>query len=107
MSILSLMVVALIGEAVWETLKMTWDKGKISIDRIGALVIGLVLAFVTGLDMLKLLDISSKVSPAGIILTGVLISRGSNFMHDLLVAVNSIQVSSKITSITPIDEVKQ
>ena len=107
MSILSLMVVALIGEAVWETLKMTWDKGKISIDRIGALVIGLVLDFVTGLDMLKLLDISSKVSPAGIILTGVLISRGSNFMHDLLVAVNSIQVSSKITSITPIDEVKQ
>jgi hypothetical protein len=95
MSILSLIVVALIGEAVWETLKMTWDKGKISVDRIGALVIGLVLAFVTGLDMLKLLDITSTGSYIGMFLTGILISRGSNFMHDLLAAVNNVQVNSK------------
>jgi len=98
MSILSLMVVALISEAVWETLKMTWQQGKISIDRIGALVIGLVLAFVTGLDMLKLLDISSRISPIGIILTGILISRGSNFIHDLLGSINNIQVSSRATN---------
>ena len=107
MSILSLIVVALIGEAVWETLKMTWQKGKVSIDRIGALIIGLGLAFVTGIDMLKLLDISSRITPIGVILTGILISRGSNFMHDLIAAVNNIQVSSKVDSISSTMEVKK
>lgn len=97
MSIFCLIIVALISEAVWETIKMTWQHGKINIDRIGALATGLILAFITGIDMLYLLNISSKISPIGIILTGILISRGSNFIHDLLGAVNNVQTNSKST----------
>ena len=104
MDILSLIVVALISEAIWETIKMTWQQGKINIDRIGALVIGLLLAFVTGLDMLKLLNISSRISPVGIFLTGILISRGSNFIHDLLSSISNVQINTKATSILQINK---
>lgn len=95
MSLLSLIVAALISEAVWETLKMTWQQGKVSIDRIGALTVGIVLAFVTGLDMLKLLDLGTTVPYVGIVLTGILISRGANFMHDLLNTINNIHITTK------------
>jgi len=40
--LLIIIMIALIAESVWETLKMTWQEGKISIDRIGALVVALI-----------------------------------------------------------------
>lgn len=91
MSILSLIVLALIGEATWETLKMVWQTGKISVDRIGSMVIGLLLAVGSGLDLMALIGIPLKVPYAGLILTGLLISRGSNFVHDLLVKIANIK----------------
>jgi len=82
--ILKLIVLALIGEALWETLKMTWQQGKFSIDRIGALIVGLLLAIGTGLDLFALVQIPLNIPCLGMVLTGVLISRGANFVHDLL-----------------------
>lgn len=81
---LKLIVLALIGEALWETLKMTWQQGKFSIDRIGALIVGLLLAIGTGLDFFSLVQIPLNIPYLGMALTGVLISRGANFVHDLL-----------------------
>lgn len=87
--VLILVVLALVGESVWETLKMTWQDGKISTDRIGALVVGLLITFGTGLDILALIDIPAKIPFLGMVLTGILISRGSNFIHDLLIKVSN------------------
>ncbi len=84
MQILQLVVLALIGESVWETLKMVWQEGKLCIDRVGALVIGLLVAFVTGADILALINMPAFVPYVGIALTGILISRGANFVHDLI-----------------------
>ena len=88
MEILTLIILALLCEAVWETLKMTWQDNKVSIDKIGALLIGLTIAFVTGADLLALVNIPSLVPYVGVVLTGVLISRGSNFIHDFLKKIN-------------------
>lgn len=88
--LLVIVVVALIAESVWETLKMTWQEGKISIDRIGALVVALLLAIGTRLDLLSLLDIKTSIPYLGVVLTGILISRGSNFIHDLLVKIGQV-----------------
>ena len=78
-------IIALIAESVWETLKMVWQQGKVSIDRIGALIISLVICIGTKLDILSLLEINNTIPFLGIILTAILISRGSNFVHDLIV----------------------
>lgn len=84
MSIITLLVLAIIVESVWETLKMTWQDGKVSIDRIGALVVALVVAIATNFDMLALVKVDSSIPFLGVVLTGILLSRGSNFIHDLI-----------------------
>lgn len=97
MNILSLIVLALIGEAVWETLKLTWQGGKISVDRVGALVVGLLLALGTGLDLMAMVGVPLKIPYVGMVLTGLLISRGANFVHDLLASINNVQQNTKVT----------
>lgn len=98
MNMLSLIIVSMIAEAVWETLKMVWEKGKFHFDKIGALSIGLIIALSTRMDMLAMLGIATHMPYIGIILTGILISRGSNFMHDLLSAVNNVQQNTRTNS---------
>ncbi|QGU95674.1 hypothetical protein GOM49_11760 [Clostridium bovifaecis] len=96
MNIMTLIVIAMIGEAVWETLKMLWQrKQKFNFDRIGALIISLVLSFSTGLDMLALVGIPTKIPYVGVALTGILISRGSNFMHDIIASISNVYQNTK------------
>lgn len=85
------LTVALIAESVWETLKMTWQKGKLCLDRVGALVVSLVICIDIKLDMLTLLGIKTTIPFIGIVLTAILISRGSNFLHDLLERIGQVK----------------
>jgi TRAP-type mannitol/chloroaromatic compound transport system permease small subunit len=78
-----MVIIAMIVESVWETLKMVWQEGKLSIDKIGALVVGLIIAVTVGFDILAALGFDERIPFVGIILTGILISRGGNFAHDL------------------------
>lgn len=83
-SFLSIMVIALLAETIWENLKMVWQKGKISIDRIGALVVSIIVSLSTQLDIFSILNFGISVTFVGSFLTGILISRGANVIHDLL-----------------------
>lgn len=96
-----LVVVAIIAESVWETLKMTWQDGKVKVDRVGALVVSMLIVFGTRLDILALLEIETVIPFLGIILTGILISRGSNFIHDLLVRLNNKNTDVELKTIIP------
>ncbi|WP_300382969.1 hypothetical protein [Clostridium sp.] len=86
-----MIVVSILAESIWETLKMAWDNGKVSIDKIGALVVSLLITLGTKLDLLSLLGLETTIPYMGSILTGIIISRGSNFTHDLLVKVSNIK----------------
>lgn len=99
--LIMLVVVAIIAESVWETLKMTWQDGKIKVDRVGALVVSMLIVFGTRLDMLSLLGIETVIPFLGIILTGILISRGSNFIHDLLVRLSNKNTDVEFKTIIP------
>lgn len=96
MNLIGLLILALIGESIWETLKMTWQNGKVSVDRVGALIIGLLLAFGSGLDLLSLVGVPLVIPYLGVFLTGLLISRGANFIHDLISSVNNLKENTKI-----------
>lgn len=93
---LSLVVLAFICESIWETIKMAipyklpkWG------DRIGVMAIGILLSIASGLDLMSMIGIPLRMPALGMIFTGLLISRGSNFMHDILAAVNNIQQNTK------------
>ena len=92
MEFLTLMVLAILAESVWETLKMTWQEGKASIDKIGALVVSIVITFGTGIDIMPMLGLSMKWGILGSILTAILISRGSNFIHELISKVSNVKI---------------
>ena len=80
---------------------MTWQDGKVKVDRVGALVVSMLIVFGTRLDILALLEIETVIPFLGIILTGILISRGSNFIHDLLVRLNNKNTDVELKTIIP------
>jgi predicted membrane protein len=89
-AILLIVLAAFLCEAVWETLKMIWDPKYRKADRIGALLLGVAIAMVYGLDIFIILGFA-VIWPwvwlkalFGPVLTGILLSRGANFVHDFL-----------------------
>lgn len=92
MEFITLIVLAILGESVWETLKMTWQEGKASIDRIGALVVSIVITFGTGIDVMSMTGIEMKWKAVGLVLTSILISRGATFIHELINKVSDIKL---------------
>lgn len=84
MDLSQIVIGAALVESVWETGKMTYQKGKVSADRVGALVVGVGVAVAGGLDACAAVGIPMAVPYLGSVLTGVLISRGANFVHDAL-----------------------
>jgi len=98
MDLSKFILVALIGEALWETSKLLWQQGKVNVDRIGIVLVGILLAIVTGLDLFEALGMPLWVPLLGKILTGLLLSRGANFMHDIIGSMNTIYTKSKSNS---------
>ena len=83
MSVINILTAAFLVEAIWETLKLIWDKGKLCLDCIGSLVIGILISILAKIDIFELQGLVLSIPFIGYILTGILISRGSNFIHDL------------------------
>ena len=78
-----LVIVAILIEAIWENIKMVWQNGKFSIDKIGSLVISILVCILVKIDIFPIVNLSIMVPVIGSILTGIIVSRGSNFVHDL------------------------
>lgn len=87
--LIKVIILALLAEAIWENLRMIWENGKFSINRLGALVISIIVALGTKIDLFKILDFE-MVQVLGSILTGILISRGANVVHDLLTKIQEL-----------------
>lgn len=89
-SLLLILVVAVLVEAVWENLKMVWQSGKLNVNMIGSLVVSILIAILTKIDIFGALGITINIY-IGSALTGIIISRGANFVHDLLTKVNQLK----------------
>lgn len=94
MEFLKLLVIAATLEALWETLKMFWQEGKANIDRIGAAMLGIFLCLASGIDFFEMVQIPLSVSATGMVLSGLLVSRGANFLHDLLSTINNLRANT-------------
>ena len=99
-TLLILCIVAMLIEAVWEALKPVFGKlvdnlqeRGIPIDRIVSLLIALVicLGIGSGVDLFALLEIPLSIPYLGLVLTAVILARGSNFVHDLITALQEVK----------------
>lgn len=89
MDLVQIVILALFVEAIWETLKMCWQEGESSVNRIGCLVLSALFALLCGANLFAAVGLDLAAGWLGCLCTGILISRGSNFIHDLLGRVNA------------------
>ncbi|HMM31941.1 MAG TPA: hypothetical protein PKB13_09220 [Clostridia bacterium] len=88
----TVLVLGLLTEAVVETLKLIWDeqKRKLSWSALCSLAVGIAVALSAHVSVFELLDIVHAAPQwIGCLITGILISRGSSFLHDLWKRINS------------------
>ena len=65
--------------------------GNASWQMIFSLVLGIVVAIAYKFDLPRYLNMESNIPYVGCILTGILISRGSNYIYDLISKLIAIQ----------------
>lgn len=78
-----LVIVAILIEAIWENLKMIWKDRKISLNTIGVLIISIIVCLLAKIDIFPIVGLSLSVPFVGSGLTGIIVSRGANFVNDL------------------------
>jgi len=87
---IKVIILALLCEAIWENLRMIWENGKFSVNRLGALILSVIIAVGTKIDLFELLNLNMFIPVLGSIFTGILISRGANVVHDLLTKIQDL-----------------
>lgn len=83
MEFAQLVIVAILVEAIWENIKMVYQSGKVSISMIGSLVISILLCILASIDIFPIVGLTISVPIVGSVLTGIIVSRGANFVNDL------------------------
>ncbi len=77
----TLLLLAVLAESVVEIIKditHLQDQGA----KVASLLVGLVLAVGAGQDLFGLIGVPFAIPYVGMILSGLLISRGANYLHD-------------------------
>lgn len=77
---------AVLVEAIVTALKPIWDDNKrqVSIGAVMSLIVGLGISFATNMNLLAAADIPITVPVVPQLITGILISRGANYVYDIL-----------------------
>ena len=83
MEFAQIVIVAILVEAIWENCKMIWQKGKFSISMIGSLVVSILVSVLTSADIFPMVGLNIAVPFVGSVLTGIVVSRGANFVSEL------------------------
>lgn len=79
---LQILVLAFLVESIVDTMQLVYVEGKVSTPKILALVTGILIAYSVKLNIFTILKIEG-IELVGILLAGILISRGGNFINDL------------------------
>ena len=89
--ILTILTLAILTESVITYFKEFFVAGCFSSDMFLSVLVGVTVAFAYDLDIPKCFEINSSVPFFGNILTGILISRGSNYIHDVISAISNLK----------------
>lgn len=83
MDFAQLVLISILVEAIWENLKMVWHEKKLNVNMLGALILSIVICLLAKVDIFTIVGIELAVPLIGSILTGIVVSRGANFVNDL------------------------
>lgn len=83
MDFAQLVIIAILVEAIWENLKMVYDKNKINVNMIGSLLLSMIICVLAQINIFEIVGINLILPFVGYLLTGIICSRGANFINDL------------------------
>ena len=92
MTLVQFLLIAFLVEALVQAAKPLYEKRVPDTDVIIAFVLGIALALLTGLDLFVIVDMPLKLPYVGSVLSGVLLSRGANFAHDVVKYIEGLKV---------------
>ncbi len=82
--LLILVTMGILVEAVVEVIKSIFSDGKLNYTVLLSIGVGILFAFTLRVDLFQLLGIDVHITYVGTVLSGLVVSRGANFAHDLL-----------------------
>ena len=85
----TIVLLAIVVEQVTNIIKGAVPVIRDEWSRLTAIIVGIILCFATQVGVLAELNVPIVFPAVDYIVTGLLISRGSNFLHDLLEGVNA------------------
>lgn len=91
MDYFALVFLAIILEGVITYVKEFFVKGNVRWEMLISIVIGVLITSAYGVDVLAMAGLKTPVPFLGSILTGILISRGSNYVFDLIKGISNLQ----------------
>ena len=89
-----ILFIAVIVEGLISYFNMMVKNKKIQYEVVASAAIGIAISLIYDIDLFTLIDINTKVPYIGCILTGILISRGSNYIYDLLKKIIGIRIDT-------------
>ena len=78
-----LVIISILVEAIWENIKFVRKDKEINLNMLGSLIISIVICVLSKVDIFAVIGINLSVKVIGSILTGIIVSRGANFVNDL------------------------
>lgn len=91
----AMLLLAASAEAIWETLQMVKLNGGINKERVGAIITGIILSVAANIDFFELIGVPLMIPYLGLIFTGIIISRGANFIHDIIKITEVVKLRNK------------
>lgn len=89
--ILGMVSLSILVESVITYSKDFFIGGDFSFSMLFSIILGIVIAIAYNLDLPEYLNLKSSVPYIGSVLTGILISRGSNYLYDILKSITNIK----------------
>ena len=85
------MSLAILTESIITYFKEFCLNGNFSFSILFSITLGILISLAYKLDLPEYLNLKSSIPYFGSILTGILISRGSNYLYDILKSITSIK----------------
>ena len=96
MKMFSIIVMSILIEAVITYVKTLVIDKNIQWQIIAAVILSIVICLIYGLDIPALVGIVSPIPYVGSIITGILVSRGSNYIYELIKTLTAKQKTAGI-----------
>jgi hypothetical protein len=92
-SISTILILAITVEALIEYTKLIFVDHQINWKQIVSLIIGIAIAVLSNIDLFSIVGVTFIVPYVGCVLTGIIFSRGSNYVADFITLIQGKRVS--------------